>query len=237
MVYRITYQLASPIITSTPIHLDALLAAVHPAMHNLPQLTKWSTAELARRAPLPLDSARILDTWVWCCTSADYSSDAQMYQDKYSKRKTGTDYYYLNARQTPRTGTGRDHCDTIYGVVCSSVSFWASSQDYKELTRICRRVKWIGGLRKMGYGEISGMELEETSLAWQECLIRDGRAMRNLPAEMVLNHCSDRVVVKPPYWLQARLRAGVLAGEPAELDREVWLNVNQPAASKSSGSM
>lgn len=226
MVYRITFYMQAPVITDAPIHFDALLSAVHPAMHNIPSITRYSEMEGVVQAPLPLDSAKIGKMWIWCSSSADYSADARPYQDKITKRKVGMDYYYLNKRQTPRTGQGRDRCDSIFGVVCSSVSFFASSNQPSRLSRICKRVKGLGSLRKMGYGKISRFEMEETDLPWQECLIHNGTALRHIPAEMVNEICINRVVVHPPYWLQAQLQYGVAAGQPASLKKEVWLNVN-----------
>lgn len=226
MIYRITYRVKTPIITVSPIHLDALLSAVHPAMHNIKAITRRSSRYEVITAPLPIDSARLGRDWVWCCTTADYSDDAIPYSDKITKRKTGIDYFYINGRQTPRTGTGRDRCDTIYGVVCSNVSFLASSSDKRELARICGRVKSIGALRRMGYGEVTEMEIEETNLSWKDCLVRDYRAMRAIPKNM-LTHCkTQRVVVHPPYWLHERVE-GVLPGDFAELRKDVTLSANR----------
>ena len=45
MVYKVVFDVRTPIITNTPIHFDALLSAVHPAMHNGYGLTRRSGAE------------------------------------------------------------------------------------------------------------------------------------------------------------------------------------------------
>ena len=81
MVYKVVFDVRTPIITNTPIHFDALLSAVHPAMHNGYGLTRRSGAESVVTAPLPIDSVKINDTWMWCCSTADYA-DAKPYTDK-----------------------------------------------------------------------------------------------------------------------------------------------------------
>ena len=73
MVYKVVFDVRTPIITNTPIHFDALLSAVHPAMHNGYGLTRRSGAESVVTAPLPIDSVKINDTWMWCCSTADYA--------------------------------------------------------------------------------------------------------------------------------------------------------------------
>jgi hypothetical protein len=224
MVYEVIFRVETPVIVTTQIHLDAILSAVHPAMHNLGgSLTRRSDASEVVNAPLPIDCAKINNTWVWCCTSADYG-DAIPFSDKIAKRKNGIDHLYLNSRQTPRTGTGRDRCDTVYGVVCDSVSFLASTTNPKELERICRRVRGIGGLRKIGYGKVGGVAVEETETCWQSCLVQDGKATRNLPAAMVEETCDRLVPTMPPYWLGDHIKPGAAVGDPATLRKGVWLN-------------
>ena len=67
MVYQITFFVKTPIITNSQIHLDALLSAIHPAMHNKEIITRNSPLNHVTDAPLPIDSAKIGNTWVWCC--------------------------------------------------------------------------------------------------------------------------------------------------------------------------
>lgn len=154
-----------------------------------------------------------------------YSEDAKPFSTKITKRKEGADYLYLHARQTPRTGSGRDRCDSIYGVVCSSVRFLASSADKKELERICRRVKNIGGLRKMGYGEVRDIKIEECpETEWQNCIISGCRAARNIPAEMVEAPRTKRIITRPPYWVSSLMQLGVSEGDYAILRKEVELS-------------
>lgn len=227
MVYEITFCVRTPVITSTPIHFDALLISVHPAMHNRPQLTRRSPVQDIVEPHIPVDSAKYGSVWVFCCSSADYSDDARPYQTKFTKRKDPADYFYIRSTQTPRTGPGRDRCDTIYGVVCSSVRFLASSHDEKELNRICRRVHNIGAMRKMGFGEVSEYQIQPCpDLDWRRCLIDRGRAVRNLPAQLLQSKCERNIIFRPPYWVTCQMQPGAAAGDAAELRKGVWLNAN-----------
>lgn len=223
MVYRVRFKIKSPVIVSTPIHFDAVLSAIHPAMHNINTVNRRCNAESVIDAPLPVDSAKLGDCWVYCCSSADYE-DAKSYQTKITKRKDGADYFYIKGRQTPRSGTGRDRCDTVYGVVCSAVCFLVSTSELGELRRLCKRVHAIGGLRKMGFGEVTDFEIIECpGCDWRKCLVANGRAVRNLPGALV-KHPTVRVPTKHPYWLADHLEPGVAEGDIAELKDEVFLN-------------
>lgn len=224
MVYEIRFHVSSPVIVSGPLHLDGVLAAVHPAAHNLDFINRSSKADDVVTIPLPLDSAKIGDTWVWCCTAADYDDTAVAYHDKFAKRKDYADYHYINARQTPRTGPGRDRMETIYGVSCKYVRFWASTGAGKELERIVRRVRSLGSCRKMGYGAVTDVMLSETGMAWMDCIVRDGIAMRNIPTQVAESAEMTRVPTVPPYWLPSNLVPGVEAGNPCALRDGVWLN-------------
>lgn len=228
MVYEITFRVRTPVITSTPIHFDALLASVHPAMHNLNYLTRRSPAQDVVTPPIPVDSAKCDSDWVFCCSAADYSDDAKPYQTKFTKRKDPGDYFYIRATQAPRTGPGRDRCDTVYGVVCSSIRFFASSQAENELNRISRRVRNIGAMRKMGFGEVTEYQIQpRPDLDWQRCLIDRGVAVRNLPAPLLQSECTRDIICRPPYWVASQMQPGAAAGDAAELRSEVWLNAHR----------
>lgn len=225
MVYEVRYYVETPIITSSPIHFDALLAAVHPAMHQLDAIDRFSGSESVVTAPLPIDSAKIGDTWVWCATAGDYAPGAAAYTGRYFKVKTAEDYHYLRARQPMATGPGRNKQETASGVSCAYVRFWASSAEAAELARICRRVRSIGSLRGMGYGNVVKMQISETDRTWQSCLIHDGLSVRNLPEEMVDSPDQPvQIQSTPPYWLPCNLAPGYRIGTQCALKADVQLN-------------
>lgn len=225
MVYRVRYYVDTPVIVNAPIHLDGVLAAVHPAMHNLGGINRFSGRNNVITAPLPLDSAKIDKTWVWCATAADYAPGATAFTDKFDKRKDALDYHYISRRQTPRTGPGRDRMETVYGVACEYVQFWASSANLGALRRICARVKHIGNLRKMGYGNVHEMQITESERIWKECLILNGIAVRNLPGQLI--ETGEKIVevqTVSPYWLPDNLIPGCREGDRCALKAGVYLN-------------
>lgn len=231
MVYKIAFIMRSPIILNDDLHLDSILSAVHPAMHNRTFLTRASLASDVTTAPLPIDSAKLNGEWIWCASCGIFPDDAQYFHDKFSKRTAIGDFNYLHKSVTPGVGPGRDRCETIYGAVAAEVMFYASIPDKmhfeNELCRLLKRVKYLGGMRKCGYGQIADFELEKTDEEWQDCLIRHGRAARILPVAM-LDDYDDRDAtrnrVNPPYWMPSGARECVKPGAYAVLKPEVWLN-------------
>lgn len=224
MVYEVRFYVSTPVITTAQIHLDGILSAVHPAMHNLNGITRQSARRELTAAPIPVDSAKIDGSWVFCCTASDFDDSAKVFTDKFNKRKDAIDYHYINRRLTPRSGPGRDRLETCYGVICEFVRFYASTSDLQELTRICKRVRSIGNLRKMGYGAVSSFCVAETELQWSDCLVQSGVSMRNLPARMAIDGHISRIPVRAPYWLPDNMEPGIMAGEKCRLADGVWLN-------------
>lgn len=224
MVYEARIYVKSPIILTEAIHFDALLSSVHPAMHNLgTHLTRHSNSKEVRHAPLPIDSAKCENTWVWCATISDFDNTATFFNDKFNKRKDHIDYMYLKKRYTPGTGPARDKMETAYGVLCKYVKFYYSTTDNKEVERILKRVRNLGALRKMGYGEVSGFETQETNKSWQECLVKDGEAQRNLPEE-IADGDYTKICVHPPYWMPSNEVSGIMYSNKCTLKEGVWLN-------------
>lgn len=228
MVYKIIFEIKTPIISLTPIHFDSVLSAVHPAMHGGSGITRRSST-LPKAAPLPLDSVKIDKSWVWCCSTAEYSDNAKIYTDRFTRRTSGIDYNYLSGVRTPRYGTNKDRCESIYGVVCDNISFLASLNDLKELKRLCKRVKSIGALRKMGYGEVINYNIVPTELGWKSCIWDSKKMMfrRNLPQPMIKDKCYRKVPVHHPYWLSCGHEFGAFAGDNGFVNEEVYLNVHK----------
>lgn len=223
MIYEARLYVDTPVMMTVPIHFDALLASVHPAMHNLKQVTRFSKAEDVVTAPLPLDSAKAGNAWIWCASTGEFDDQAIAFDDKFNKRKDHTDYLYAQKRLTPRTGPGRDRMETAYGVLCKYMSFVYSTTAPKETDRIIKRIRSIGGLRKMGYGNVTGYEVTEIGLNWRECLVKDGMARRHLPTSMAIGEITEACVT-PPYWLASNKVPAIFTGSECELKDGVRLN-------------
>lgn len=225
MIYSLRFSLASPIIIDSPLHLDSLLSAVHPAMHNTNSITRQSGIESLAFAPLALDSAKLGNAWVWCCSAAEFPNNAKYFDGKFTKRRDGTDLMYYRGIQQTTMGIMRDKMEGIYGVSAECVEFYLSTPEIKEVERITRRIKWLGGLRKMGYGEVKGYDVNEMQGAnWRDCIISGGKARRNLPLSLVSCDTIKQVACKPPYWYYGNKNSGIEAGEACELKEGVYLN-------------
>lgn len=226
MIGRITFYLKTPIIFTNPIHLDGLLASVHPAMHNVGAISRFSQIDKIIVAPLPLDSIKINNCWVWCCSTGEFADDTTFFTDKFNKRRDQIDYLYLSGKHATGSGPARDRLESVYGAVCKSISFdFSASKINSRIEQLAKRVKNIGNMRKSGYGEVDRYEINEISnMTWQDCIIKNGEARRNLPQEMIVEKCDDIFNVVPPYWFPGGRKNGVTVGFECTLKDGVWLN-------------
>ena len=232
MVYTLTFYLRTPVILTAPLHLDALLSAVHPDMHGGGVVSKITDKSEIRQAPLPLDSAKLGRAWVWCASAAEFADDAQYYEDKFARRKTDHDYLYMRGRQTRTFGPQKDLMAAVYGVVTPWVRFLASSANLHDLRHIAKRIKSVGAHREKGYGQVERMEIQPVDLDFTACLVDDGRARRNLPGTLAEGRIVSMVNVRPPYWHACTMEQGVTVGGKCRLREGVWLNENRRAARK-----
>lgn len=216
--------MSAPVIATEDIHLDSILYAVSPAAHNKDiHLTRLTPAYSVPDLPIPIDCIRRNGCYIYCCSTAEFVG-GQKIVDTMTKRKDGYDYMYYHSRKTPKTGIDKDWMVKLYGVCCEEVSFLASSSNYSSLDRYVRRIKSIGGMRKQGYGEVSGYEIKERpELTYQDCVIEAGRAIRNIPQELLSTQCRSRCRVKPPYWLLDGKQVCAAVGDKATLRDDVVL--------------
>lgn len=229
MVYILRFYVKTPIIAASPIHLDGLLAAVHPAMHNNGKITSRQTpvSEL-KTAPLPIDSIVVTENgrrkWQWCCSAGEFAESAEFFSDKFARRKTDIDYMYMKSRQTPNCGINKNFMGTIYGILTPYIEFYVSTTNKKELMRIAKRVKNIGSHREKGYGQIADFELIETNDSFQDCVIDGIYARRNLAAAFVESGAYRNIPTKPPYFHGGMIESGVVVGDRCALKEVVTLN-------------
>jgi len=75
---------------------------------------------------------------------------------------------------------------------------------------------------KLAMSDLDGLgdytwEMEWVDIPLVEVLVRDGRAMRPLPAAWVMGDAPRRAAVRPPYWHTGLLQACVVAGDECQL--------------------
>lgn len=225
MVYKLTFHVLTPIIATTDIHLDSIFSAVSPAAHNKAYaVTRHTSSNSISQLPIPIDCIKAGSEFVFCCSAASYEK-ASLICDSATKRKDGNDFMFYHRQLTPRKGIEKDAMLKLYGVVCESVSFLLSSSNISSVHRYARRVRNIGGMRKQGYGQITKYELDEmTELNWKDCVINNGKAIRNIPQEFLDNGCHSSAPCKTPYWLLDGSRKCATVGDFAVLKDDVFLS-------------
>lgn len=223
-VYCINFYVDTPVITNEEIHLDSIFYGICPAAHNKDHvITRQTKSDKLSVLPIPIDCAKNSGGFIYCCTAAEYV-DGKAMHDTITKRRDMHDYMYYHKMQTPRTGIDKDCMITLYGVACSSVRFYASTSSRNELERYCRRVKGIGAMRRLGYGHVTDFDVAEIGEDWQRCLVRCGKAERNIPKYMMDNDTADVERCFPPYWLPDGKIQCAKVGEFAELKADVVLS-------------
>lgn len=225
MLYEIRFRLSRPLIVDDPIHFDAVLTAVHPEAGGPVDTLRAIREKRLADLPLPIKKVRCDDDWIWAASTIDLSSDAVPFSGKYSKRKDMNDARWLEKNLMVIGGVFKDAVSDAAGYVCSAASFLAETDDVESLALMCGRVSHLGRLRGMGYGVVSGMEIAEApEQDWRLTLVREGRAVRNLPESFVDGGCVAPVRIRPPYWGHLGMRQpGVTPGESITLRAEVSL--------------
>lgn len=220
---KVTARVKTPIAINSPLHLDALLVAIHPSMHN--KQAKPTRYDLDNSAiempPLPLCSIRSRPEkpyeWVWATTAMEFPKTARLESDVIVKRWTAEDIEQFRLVLATATGALRNRFVKFPIIVTDEAYFYCTTDDVKELARLLRRVRSLGGLRKSGFGLIDGWEIEEIDMPWQEILVKDGIARRRIPASFGDGRPIS-LSVKPPYWHKSTITLGYDVGDSVKLN-------------------
>lgn len=225
MVYELVFKMLTPIITTTDIHLDAVFSAVSPAAHNKDYvITRYTSPDLIKQLPIPIDCAKINNKFIFCCSVADFHN-AKMICDTSTKRKDGDDMFFYHKTLTPKKGVEKDSMIKLYGVSCDYVSFLLSSSNKQSVIRYAKRVKNIGSMRKQGYGQVIDFEINELpDKNWKDCLISNGKAIRNIPSDFLDSPCNTKSRCLTPYWLPDGKELCAVVGNYAILKDDVFLS-------------
>lgn len=219
---KITATLKTPVALNSPLHLDGILTAVHPSMHNRPEKpTRYDQDDIAVwQPPLPICSARsnagTQYDWVWAATAMEFPDNAKLESDVIVKRWTAEDVEQFRLVLSTATGSLRNRFVKFPIVVANEAYFYCVTDDIKELARLLRRVRSLGGLRKSGYGVVGGWEIEDANMQWQEILVKDNIARRRIPASFG-DGKPISLSVKPPYWHKFTVTQGYDVGDTVAL--------------------
>lgn len=224
--YRLRFYLSAPVALDSPIHLDGVLAAVHPAMHNQEtSITRFDSGHNIVTVPLPLCSFRAGGNWVWACTAGEFPEIAKFGSDSLTKRRNPQDYFAAQRTFMPGSNAMKDKFITFQVVQTPYIDFLAISNDPPELHRIAKRVKAIGGKRKSGWGEVRACAIIEEPCHPKEILILDNCARRRLPKEFL--YWAESITpmqCRSPYWHPKMVEDGAEVGTQIALNREITIS-------------
>lgn len=221
MLLKIEWALVSPVIMQDPLHLDALLMAVHPEARSITEVNRNLRDGELVQLDLPIKKARCGDRWVWAASSVELADNAEPYTGTYKKAKDHEDAFYLTKNTMVIGGIHKNWVKRVSGFTTSSVTFYAATDDPDGVESLCRRVSSVGKLRGMGYGQITGFVISEAEGGWQDTLVRDGLAFRNMPACFCEEEATEDIIALPPYWGMYRREPGFAPGAMATLRPEV----------------
>lgn len=87
MLVRVVFEMASPVILTDPLHLDAVITAVHPDAVGTTLVRTMDAKGSIKGLPLPLERAGVHGQWVWCASAAYFPDTAKPFSGKYCRRK------------------------------------------------------------------------------------------------------------------------------------------------------
>ncbi len=225
MVFELTFKILTPIITTTDIHLDAVFSAISPSGHNKDYvITRHTPSRSIKQLNIPIDCAKINNRFIFCCSVANFHN-AETICDTACKRKSGEDVLYYHKNITRKTGIEKDSMIKLYGVSCDCVSFLLSSSNKSSVIRYAKRVNSIGGMRKQGYGQVTDFKLtERPDLSWKDCIVSNGKAIRNIPSIFIDGPCHSKSRCLCPYFLLDGKEPCATVGDFVKIKDDVFLS-------------
>ena len=223
--YLVTAKMSCGHVADSELYLDAILSAVHPAMHGIQKLVRGSRS-LPTCAPLPFASIRHDNghRLLFYCSSADYVDGVEIVQSNFVKRRDATDAMMAARSFQPGSGPMRDRMEQRVLLMAPTIQWSVASNDPKEIERLLRRVSHLGGLRKMGYGEVRKWSIDRVDSDIDRCLSEYGKAVRRLPISVLASYESaavETLAVMPPYWYAGELCPAVTVGTTCTLREDL----------------
>ena len=81
MLVRVVFEMASPVILTDPLHLDAILTVVHPDAVDTTLVRTMDAKRSIRGLSLPLERAGLSASWVWCASAAYFPDTAKPFPE------------------------------------------------------------------------------------------------------------------------------------------------------------
>ena len=223
MLVRVVFEMTSPVILTDPLHLDAVITAVHPDAVDTTLVRTMDAKGSIKGLPLPLERAGAHGQWVWAASAAYFPDTAKPFSGKYCRRKDEYDADWLGKNVMTIGGIYKNRVASVSGVATPEVCFLAVPKDEGQLLALCRRARGLGRLHASGYGLIRDVRLERVTRDWRDALVYAGQAMRTLPCEMLASDCHKSIRPQPPYWAKTGRTDGAEPGDEAVLSPETAL--------------
>lgn len=222
MLYRITFKMRTPVIITDPLHLDALLMAVHPDSKSYEEVKNDIRHGRLVQPELPIQKVFAGDQYVYAASTIDLLG-AEPYTGKHTKRKGGIDMFAYVSNIMTIGGMYKDNLVEDRGYIAKSASFLAVSLHKAQLLYLVQRVTHLGKNRGMGYGEVSDATVEKETGSFRDTLVKNERAIRNLPQAFFMNEAESSIIATPPYWGLWRREMGARPGDFVKLRKDLSL--------------
>lgn len=217
---RVVARLGSPVVLREALHLDAILAAVHPSCVG-GLLHRGSDASEIVVPPLPLATLRACGVVVHMASADQWPPEVRRRSGYLSRRRDGDDLDHLTRPVQTASGPDRDVLLRFPSITAPTVS-WLAVGDRRGVQELLRRVGAVGALRRHGYGAVLEWTVREEEGDPASVLVASGVAQRHLPAEWCEE--PESVVLgawRLPYWHASVVGPRVSRGTPTGLRAEV----------------
>jgi hypothetical protein len=219
-IVRLIATLDMPIVLADDLHLDGLLAAVHPHCQRHP-ISRATPVDDLIRPPLPIATVTARGRAVMLGTVAQFPDDARLTTDYATKRRDGADVEAFARRVNSKAGPDKDRMIQLPLIVAREV-WWDAVGLRLPILRLARRVQSIGAWRGQGYGRVLSWRAEKLDDPARVVLQRGGRLQRHIPAEWAPDTPPVRGAYEPPYWHPVRLSQSILrAGTRAAIAEDI----------------
>lgn len=219
---RVTAELDAPLATTEALHLDGVLAAVHPEAHNQP-ISRSSPYSEIKKIPVPISKVSWRGKTVALCSAAQLPSGGQIGRDYIVRRKDGEDIDHLARPYNPGFGPGKNSMKPVITIAAPEIA-WLVVGNWQGVKKALRHVLFVGQLRAQGYGAVRRWRMDRYEREADRLIVlHDGLvAQRHLPAEWCdwSSHVDDGAT-RPPYWHPAMAEKRVAAGTKCSLHIDV----------------
>ena len=230
-LYRIVADLDTPLVWHRGLNLDGLCVA---ALNDDNAITRQS-AELPELPHIPIPWLPHHSRRVYLSSDALLPAGTRFERTYLSKRRDRDDIERLTRSFNRGGGADRDALKTGRIALTELVAWQCWTKNPKWLIKLLRqRIQALGGMRRHGYGRVSGWRMAPVvdahpDMAW----VDEGITLRALPIGWLETPVMPtRLPICPPYWHNSNVEMAAPVGSKSELSKEIIRRVNEPRFTK-----